>query len=142
MREVQTYSEWVIDGDWIYLSCQFHPGAREESEIFFDMNINSFKAAGNGDVANSSGSSSLGPYLANGGNADKSYHSLSDDFLFPPGGISSLHLHAVTSHETSLMARCRRVYAHARDYHINSISNNGWLIHNFVLGICQFPDLV
>ncbi|XP_028068654.1 serine/threonine protein phosphatase 2A 55 kDa regulatory subunit B alpha isoform-like isoform X3 [Camellia sinensis] len=30
----------------------------------------------------------------------------------------------VTSHETSLMARCRRVYAHAHDYHINSISNN------------------
>lgn len=30
----------------------------------------------------------------------------------------------VSSHETSLMARCRRVYAHAHDYHINSISNN------------------
>ncbi|XP_056167434.1 serine/threonine protein phosphatase 2A 55 kDa regulatory subunit B alpha isoform isoform X3 [Syzygium oleosum] len=30
----------------------------------------------------------------------------------------------VTSHETSLVARCRRVYAHAHDYHINSISNN------------------
>ncbi|XP_075112301.1 serine/threonine protein phosphatase 2A 55 kDa regulatory subunit B beta isoform isoform X5 [Nicotiana tabacum] len=30
----------------------------------------------------------------------------------------------VTSNETSLVARCRRVYAHAHDYHINSISNN------------------
>ncbi|XP_071901376.1 serine/threonine protein phosphatase 2A 55 kDa regulatory subunit B beta isoform isoform X3 [Coffea arabica] len=30
----------------------------------------------------------------------------------------------VTSTETSLVARCRRVYAHAHDYHINSISNN------------------
>ncbi|WJX66734.1 hypothetical protein P8452_51264 [Trifolium repens] len=30
----------------------------------------------------------------------------------------------VSSHETSLVARCRRVYAHAHDYHINSISNN------------------
>ncbi|WJX72016.1 hypothetical protein P8452_55939 [Trifolium repens] len=30
----------------------------------------------------------------------------------------------VISHETSLVARCRRVYAHAHDYHINSISNN------------------
>ncbi|KAM5565996.1 hypothetical protein ABKV19_019808 [Rosa sericea] len=30
----------------------------------------------------------------------------------------------VTSPETSLLARCRRVYAHAHDYHINSISNN------------------
>ncbi|CAL5378922.1 unnamed protein product [Camellia sinensis] len=34
----------------------------------------------------------------------------------------------VTSHETSLMARCRRVYAHAHDYHINSISNNRWFL--------------
>ncbi|WVZ01199.1 hypothetical protein V8G54_027268 [Vigna mungo] len=30
----------------------------------------------------------------------------------------------VSSHESSLVARCRRVYAHAHDYHINSISNN------------------
>ncbi|KAF2530733.1 hypothetical protein F2Q70_00029514 [Brassica cretica] len=30
----------------------------------------------------------------------------------------------VTSHESSLVARCRRVYSHAHDYHINSISNN------------------
>ncbi|XP_031373837.1 serine/threonine protein phosphatase 2A 55 kDa regulatory subunit B beta isoform-like isoform X4 [Punica granatum] len=30
----------------------------------------------------------------------------------------------VTSHETSLQARCRRIYGHAHDYHINSISNN------------------
>jgi serine/threonine-protein phosphatase 2A regulatory subunit B len=30
----------------------------------------------------------------------------------------------VASSETSLVARCRRVYAHAHDYHINSISNN------------------
>ncbi|GMP64305.1 hypothetical protein CsSME_00025649 [Camellia sinensis var. sinensis] len=105
-----------------------------------DMNINPFKAVGNGGVASSGGFSSLRPYLANGGNADKSYHSLSNDFSFPPGGISSLHLPAVTSHKTSLMARCRRVYAHARDYHINSISNNKWLNHNFELLLtCYFP---
>nr|KAJ0218586.1 hypothetical protein LSAT_V11C300110480 [Lactuca sativa] len=30
----------------------------------------------------------------------------------------------VTSHDSSLLARCRRTYAHAHDYHINSISNN------------------
>ncbi|GKB93299.1 transcription regulator, partial [Tanacetum coccineum] len=35
---------------------------------------------------------------------------------------------AVTSNETNLVARCRRVYAHAHDYHINSISNNSWVI--------------
>ncbi|GAB2269287.1 Serine/threonine protein phosphatase 2A 55 kDa regulatory subunit B beta isoform [Dionaea muscipula] len=48
----------------------------------------------------------------------------SNDFSFPPEGIPSLRLPVVTSHETSLVARCRRVYAHAHDYHINSISNN------------------
>ncbi|MFQ6642476.1 hypothetical protein Gotur_018509, partial [Gossypium turneri] len=30
----------------------------------------------------------------------------------------------VTSQETNLVARCRQVYGHAHDYHINSISNN------------------
>ncbi|EOA40230.1 hypothetical protein CARUB_v10008951mg [Capsella rubella] len=40
------------------------------------------------------------------------------------GGISSLRLPVVTSHESSPVAKCRKVYAHAHDYHINSISNN------------------
>ncbi|THG12902.1 hypothetical protein TEA_021380 [Camellia sinensis var. sinensis] len=57
-----------------------------------DMNINPFKAVGNGGVTSSSGSSTPTPYLANGENADKSYHSLSNDFSFPPRGIS---VHAV-----------------------------------------------
>ncbi|KAI8000550.1 hypothetical protein LOK49_LG09G01034, partial [Camellia lanceoleosa] len=70
---------------------QCSTGAREESEKFSDMNIDPFKGVGNGGVASSSGSSSLGPYLANGGNVDKSYHSLSNDFSFHQG-ISSLHL--------------------------------------------------
>ncbi|GJX83827.1 reverse transcriptase domain-containing protein [Tanacetum coccineum] len=42
------------------------------------------------------------------------------------GIASSIGL--VTSNETNLVARCRRVYAHAHDYHINSISNNSWVI--------------
>ncbi|GMQ10138.1 hypothetical protein CsSME_00053262 [Camellia sinensis var. sinensis] len=60
-----------------------------------DMNIDPFKAVGNGGVTSSSGSSTPTPYLANGENADKSYHSLSNDFSFPPRGISSLYLPAV-----------------------------------------------
>ena len=36
----------------------------------------------------------------------------------------------LTSSEISLVPRCRRIYAHAHDYHINSISNNRW-IHLF-----------
>ncbi|KAH0849984.1 hypothetical protein HID58_095887 [Brassica napus] len=41
-----------------------------------------------------------------------------------PEAISSLRFPLVTSHESSPVARCRRVYSHAHDYHINSISNN------------------
>ncbi|OAY53131.1 serine/threonine protein phosphatase 2A 55 kDa regulatory subunit B beta isoform isoform X1 [Manihot esculenta] len=90
-----------------------------------DMNVDPSKAVGNGSVASSSNSNSAKPYLANGGWPEKSYGYPSNDLTFPPGGISSLRLPVVvTSNETSLVARCRRVYAHAHDYHINSISNN------------------
>lgn len=35
------------------------------------------------------------------------------------------HLHMqVTGQDLNLVPRCRRVYSHAHDYHINSISNN------------------
>ncbi|KNA21140.1 hypothetical protein SOVF_045840 [Spinacia oleracea] len=62
--------------------------------------------------------------ISNGGSNIKPVNCLSTDFSFPPGGIASLRLPTVTSQETSLMASCRRVYGHAHDYHINSISNN------------------
>ncbi|XP_013655546.1 serine/threonine protein phosphatase 2A 55 kDa regulatory subunit B alpha isoform isoform X1 [Brassica napus] len=43
----------------------------------------------------------------------------------PEVNSSSLWLPVVvTSHESTPLARCRRVYSHAHDYHINSISNN------------------
>ncbi|XP_057520032.1 serine/threonine protein phosphatase 2A 55 kDa regulatory subunit B beta isoform-like [Amaranthus tricolor] len=89
-----------------------------------DMNMDASKGAGNGSVASTSISSSSKQHLENGGYPDKLSSSLNNDLSFPPGGISSLRLPVVTSHETSLLARCRRVYAHAHDYHINSISNN------------------
>ncbi|PPD91990.1 hypothetical protein GOBAR_DD11082 [Gossypium barbadense] len=74
-----------------------------------DMNLDPSKAVGNGSIASSSNSSSPKPCLANGSSL---------------GGLPSLHLPVVTSQETNLVARCRRVYGHAHDYHINSISNN------------------
>ncbi|KAJ7963149.1 Serine/threonine-protein phosphatase 2A 55 kDa regulatory subunit B [Quillaja saponaria] len=90
-----------------------------------EMNLDNSKGMGNGSIASSSNSTSPRQYLANGGSPDRSCGYLSNDFSFPPEGIPSLRLPVVvTSHETSLMARCRRVYAHAHDYHINSISNN------------------
>ncbi|CAN1286706.1 Serine/threonine protein phosphatase 2A 55 kDa regulatory subunit B beta isoform [Linum perenne] len=72
------------------------------------------------NVEPSKASSAPKPYLANG-----STDRLSNDFAIPAGGFPSLRLPVVvTSAETSLVARCRRVYAHAHDYHINSISSN------------------
>ncbi|KAK6248985.1 hypothetical protein QUC31_020550 [Theobroma cacao] len=82
-----------------------------------DMNMDSTKAMGNGPIVGSNISTSSKQCIANGG-------CTSNEFSFPTGGFSSLHLPVVTSHETNLMARCRRIYAHAHDYHINSISNN------------------
>jgi len=73
------------------------------------MNLDRTTAAANGSP---SGVGYLSPSLANG-NALK------------PGGYALLRMPVVvTSQETSLAASCRRVYAHAHDYHINSISNN------------------
>ncbi|XP_038987581.1 serine/threonine protein phosphatase 2A 55 kDa regulatory subunit B beta isoform-like isoform X2 [Phoenix dactylifera] len=84
------------------------------------MNLDPSQAAANGSIASSS-TASPRVCLPNGG---CSYNYMSNDFSFPPGGFPSLRLPAVASQETSLVARCRRIYAHAHDYHINSISNN------------------
>uniref|UniRef100_A0A1J3IAL9 Serine/threonine-protein phosphatase 2A 55 kDa regulatory subunit B n=1 Tax=Noccaea caerulescens TaxID=107243 RepID=A0A1J3IAL9_NOCCA len=84
-----------------------------------EMNIDP-KVIGNSSIPSSS---SPPPIVANGVHAEPHGY-MSNDFSFPPGGIPSLRLPVVTSQETSLVARCRRVYAHAHDYHINSISNS------------------
>ncbi|XP_047311056.1 serine/threonine protein phosphatase 2A 55 kDa regulatory subunit B beta isoform-like [Impatiens glandulifera] len=89
-----------------------------------EMNVDPSTTVGNSNVASSSISSAPKPHLANGGCIDKSYNNLSSDSSIPQGGVPSLRLPVVTSYDTSLVARCRRVYAHAHDYHINSISNN------------------
>ncbi|XP_057959578.1 serine/threonine protein phosphatase 2A 55 kDa regulatory subunit B beta isoform-like isoform X3 [Malania oleifera] len=89
-----------------------------------DMNLEPSASLSNGSVASSCTSSSSKAYVANGGCIERPLNYLSNDFSFPFGGIPSLHLPVVTSQETSLVARCRRIYAHAHDYHINSISNN------------------
>ncbi|XP_076884978.1 serine/threonine protein phosphatase 2A 55 kDa regulatory subunit B beta isoform-like isoform X2 [Bidens hawaiensis] len=88
-----------------------------------DLNLDPLKAVGNGSIASSSISSvSNLSNTANGEYKDKSSTSLNKDFS--AGAPQSLRLPVVTSNETNLVARCRRVYAHAHDYHINSISNN------------------
>ncbi|KAJ1411146.1 WD40-repeat-containing domain superfamily [Sesbania bispinosa] len=122
--------------------CQTANGSREEGQKITEMNVDPSKAMGNGPIASSSNSSSSRPYLANGVSPERSYDYPSNDNPFPAGSIAALRFpmiqfgthkawynttnifHMVSSHETSLVARCRRVYAHAHDYHINSISNN------------------
>ncbi|GAV88855.1 hypothetical protein CFOL_v3_32276 [Cephalotus follicularis] len=85
----------------------------------YEMNVDSEKAMGNGPVVGTSISVNSKAHVANGGCTERSHK------IVPDGGVASLRLPmVVTSHETSLMARCRRIYAHAHDYHINSISNN------------------
>ncbi|KAK8455954.1 hypothetical protein SEVIR_4G251000v4 [Setaria viridis] len=85
------------------------------------MNLDTSQSVGR-STASASTSSSKAP-LPNGGCSDK-FNCLNTDLSFPPGGYPSLRLPVVTSLEANPVARCRRVYAHAHDYHINSISNN------------------
>ncbi|KAF5189195.1 Serine/threonine-protein phosphatase 2A regulatory subunit B [Thalictrum thalictroides] len=89
-----------------------------------DMNVDPSKNVGNCSVAGTSNSTSQKQYLANGGCPERYYDHLNKEFSFPREGIPSLHLPTVASHETGLAASCRRIYAHAHDYHINSISTN------------------
>ncbi|KMZ65616.1 Serine/threonine protein phosphatase 2A 55 kDa regulatory subunitB beta isoform [Zostera marina] len=63
--------------------------------------------------------------IPNGGSLNGPYNYLNNDLSYPLGGFPSLRLPVVVfSHEKSFFAKCRRVYAHAHDYHINSISSN------------------
>ncbi|KAJ8477183.1 hypothetical protein OPV22_020910 [Ensete ventricosum] len=88
-----------------------------------EMNVDASQAVQNDNIASSSTISPRG-YLPNGGCPERPHGRLNNELSMPPGGFPSLHLPVVTSQETSLIARCRRTYAHAHDYHINSISNN------------------
>ncbi|XP_042398941.1 serine/threonine protein phosphatase 2A 55 kDa regulatory subunit B beta isoform-like isoform X1 [Zingiber officinale] len=89
-----------------------------------EMNLDASQVVGNGCSGRST-TNSPSPSLPNGCSGS-TFNFLSNDLSFPPGGYPSLRLPVVvvSSHEKSLVARCRRIYAHAHDYHINSISNN------------------
>ncbi|XP_042412854.1 serine/threonine protein phosphatase 2A 55 kDa regulatory subunit B beta isoform-like isoform X1 [Zingiber officinale] len=88
-----------------------------------EMNLDASMIVGNGCNGTSTTS---GPRLGlSNGCARSNFNYLSNDLSFPPGGFPSLRLPVVvTSQEKSLVARCGRIYTHAHDYHINSISNN------------------
>ncbi|WOL00404.1 serine/threonine protein phosphatase [Canna indica] len=109
-------------------------GARKKSQEDFRDECTCCRGVRNGSNASSSTTAPRG-YLPNGGCSEKVYNQLSNELSFPPGGFPSLRLPlVVTSQETNLIARCRRTYAHAHDYHINSISNNRYVSkHAFVM---------
>ncbi|XP_002516465.2 serine/threonine protein phosphatase 2A 55 kDa regulatory subunit B beta isoform isoform X1 [Ricinus communis] len=89
-----------------------------------NMNVDPAKTTGNGPIVGAASmSTSPNMYIANGGYLDRSSNHSSNDFSFS-GDVQNLHLPVLISHETNLVARCRRIYAHAHDYHINSISSN------------------
>eukprot|EP00249_Psilotum_nudum_P024761 c29288_g4_i1 orf=672-2216(-) len=88
-----------------------------------DVNVDPSMRIGNGNLVelnpmlNSKAASSR---TMNGGESQ-----WTNDFILPSDGIPSLRLPTVVcSNEIAHVARCRRVYTHAHDYHINSISNN------------------
>ncbi|KAL6888219.1 hypothetical protein ACP4OV_009245 [Aristida adscensionis] len=88
------------------------------------MNLDTSQSSDNGSTSTSSTSSSRA-LLPNGGCSEKLYNP-NNNLSFPPGGCASLRLPVVvvTGEDLNHVARCRRVYSHAHDYHINSISNN------------------
>ncbi|CAL9773113.1 unnamed protein product [Musa acuminata subsp. burmannicoides] len=89
-----------------------------------EMNVDASIAEQNGNIASSS-MNCPGGYLPNGGCSERPYNHLNNELSFPPRRLPSLRLPmVVTSQDTNPIARCRRIYAHAHDYHINSISNN------------------
>ncbi|RLM80556.1 serine/threonine protein phosphatase 2A 55 kDa regulatory subunit B beta isoform [Panicum miliaceum] len=88
------------------------------------MNLDTSQSSGNGSTS-SLGTNICKALLPNGGCSEKLYRP-NNNMSFPPGGCASLRLPVVvvTGQDLNHVARCRRVYAHAHDYHINSISNN------------------
>jgi serine/threonine-protein phosphatase 2A regulatory subunit B len=86
-----------------------------------NVNVDPSKSLGNGIIGGSSVATSSKAHMTNGGYVN---NYLSNDFLSTLVENSSLRLPVVTTHDSRLVARCRRRYAHAHEYHINSISNN------------------
>ncbi|KAD4384852.1 hypothetical protein E3N88_25020 [Mikania micrantha] len=59
------------------------------------------------------------PHTSNGDTIDNHSSCMKNNISLP-----SLHLPMVISHETNSVAKCKRTFAHAHDFNINSISTN------------------
>jgi serine/threonine-protein phosphatase 2A regulatory subunit B len=130
----------------ILISFYFDQVQEKKIKKICNFNIEPQKATINGLISSSDVPTSSKTCFTNGGSVNNPLNCRSSSLPF--GGTTSLHLPMVllsawllicnyyllistsnrhlqvTSHETSLLAKCRRTYAHAHDYHINSISNN------------------
>ncbi|KAG0490557.1 hypothetical protein HPP92_007420 [Vanilla planifolia] len=105
---------------------QSHEPEVQEKKVkrISEMNAVHSLAGGNESIPSSTTASS-GVFLPNGECTNRSHKCLNNGFNYSLGEFPALCLPLVAaSQETSLVARCRRVYAYAHDYHINSISNN------------------
>lgn len=93
-----------------------------------EMNLDPGVPMGNGSMTG--GNLVLSPnghtsWAINGSSAQLGDPGTSNDDVAPSNGMHMLRLPTVVcSNEIAHVARCRRIYAHAHDYHINSISNN------------------
>ncbi|MCO5582921.1 hypothetical protein L7F22_036824 [Adiantum nelumboides] len=90
-----------------------------------EMNVDSSVHLSNGDSLGQPQTLRLAGSMANGSMSNMVGSSSDSTFCLSPDGMSSLHLPMVVcSNEVTHIARCRRIYTHAHDYHINSISTN------------------
>lgn len=88
-----------------------------------EMNLDPAVRMGNGGLAGGNLVLSPNGHASWGINEGSARWGNSNDDI-PFDKIHSLRLPTVCSNEIAYVARCRRVYAHAHDYHINSISIN------------------
>lgn len=90
-----------------------------------EMNAGSSTRLENGSlVRNIPGATPRTIPASNGISSQLMSRSPGNDFVIPLGAIPSLRLPMVATSEMTPVAKCRRVYSHAHDYHINSISIN------------------
>ncbi|MCO5592458.1 hypothetical protein L7F22_046460 [Adiantum nelumboides] len=95
-----------------------------------EMNVDSSVHISNGDLLGQPQTLRSAGSMANGSTSNMVGSSSDSTFYLSPDGMSSLHLPMVCSNEVTHVARCRRIYTHAHDYHINSISTNSCLVKN------------
>lgn len=79
----------------IDIYCNFGQVQEKKVKKVCDWNVLPEKVAANGSTGSSPSTTSHKPYVVNGECNDRSIGCASNDFSFPPGGVSSLRLPVV-----------------------------------------------